>query len=131
MVKMDITNIQYPAEYFDVILCSHVLEHVPDDRKAMREFWRTLKPTGWAILLVPIMAEVTFEDPTIVDPQERLIAFGQEDHVRKYGRDYIDRLREAGFKVTVTTVADIAPDQESAQRMGLTADSGEIYYCTR
>lgn len=131
MVKMDITNIQYPDEYFDVILCSHVLEHVPDDRKAMREFWRTLKPTGWAILLVPIMAETTFEDPTIVDPKERLIAFGQEDHVRKYGRDYIDRLREAGFTVSVTTVTDMVPDREAALRMGLTAESGEIYYCTR
>lgn len=65
MVKMDITNIQYPDDSFDVILCSHVLEHVPDDRKAMREFWRVLKPTGWAILLVPIMAEVTFEDPSM------------------------------------------------------------------
>ncbi|ABY34687.1 MAG TPA: SAM-dependent methyltransferase [Chloroflexus aurantiacus] len=131
MVKMDITNIQYPDASFDVILCSHVLEHVPDDRKAMREFWRVLKPTGWAILLVPIMAEVTFEDPSIVDPQARFIAFGQEDHVRVYGRDFPDRLRGAGFTVQTTTVTDLVPDPEAAVQMGLTKDSGEIYFCTK
>lgn len=125
-----LTDIRYPDESFDVILCSHVLEHVQDDRKAMREFHRVLKPDGWAILLVPITADKTFEDPSIVDPQARLAAFGQEDHVRRYGPDYIDRLREAGFTVEVTRPADlVAPD--GIVRMGLTAAAGEIYYCTK
>ena len=84
MVKMDITDIQYPDNPFDVIYCSHVLEHVPDDRRALSEFYRILKPTGWAILLVPIIAEKTFEDPSITDPSERLKLFGQADHVRGY-----------------------------------------------
>jgi 2-polyprenyl-3-methyl-5-hydroxy-6-metoxy-1,4-benzoquinol methylase len=57
MVKMDITDIQYPDNTFDVIYCSHVLEHIPDDRKAMREFYRVLKPGGWAIVQVPVTAE--------------------------------------------------------------------------
>ena len=83
MVKMDITNIAYPDQSFDVIYCSHVLEHVHDDRKAMREFFRVLKDKGWAILLVPIYAEKTFENPSIVEPTARLKAFGQEDHVRE------------------------------------------------
>jgi SAM-dependent methyltransferase len=69
MVKMDITDIPYPDESFEVIYCSHVLEHVPDDQKAMKEFYRVLKPGGWAILLVPITADKTFEDPAIVDPE--------------------------------------------------------------
>lgn len=86
MVKMDITDIQYPENYFDIIFCSHVLEHVLDDKKAMREFLRVLKPTGWAVLQVPIMAMKTIEDPSITDPDERLRVFGQHDHVRRYGK---------------------------------------------
>jgi SAM-dependent methyltransferase len=130
MVKMDITNIIYPDEYFDVIYCSHVLEHVQDDRKAMREFYRTLKDTGWAILLVPITADRTVEDPSIVDPEERSRVFGQEDHVRRYGPDYVHRLREAGFTVEVTEVNDLVLTGE-AERMGLTSASAQIFYCTK
>jgi SAM-dependent methyltransferase len=130
MVRMDVERIQYPDESFDVIFCSHVLEHVDDDRRAMREFARVLKRDGWAILLVPIMADVTYEDPTITDPAERLRAFGQEDHVRRYGPDYADRLREAGFHVTITGIADLV-SPEDAVRMGLTAAAGDIYFCTR
>ena len=130
MVKMDITNIEYPDQSFDVIYCSHVLEHVQDDKRAMREFFRVLKNNGWAILLVPITSEKTFEDPSIVEPLERLKAFGQEDHVRRYGPDYVDRLREAGFSIEVTKVNDLVQGDE-AVRMGLTPASGEIYYCTK
>ena len=130
MVKMDITNIEYPDQSFDVIYCSHVLEHVQDDRKAMREFCRVLKSNGWAILLVPITAEETYEDPSIVEPEERLKAFGQADHVRRYGPEYVDRLREAGFRVEVTKINDLVQNDE-AIRMGLTSAAGEIYYCTK
>lgn len=130
MERMDITDIQYPDETFDVIYCSHVLEHVPDDRKAMREFRRVLKKTGWAILLVPITVDKTVEDPSITDPAERLRLFGQEDHVRRYGPDYLSRLREAGLDVKVRLPADVASPDE-VLRMGLTPPSGEIYYCRR
>jgi SAM-dependent methyltransferase len=130
MVAMDVEDIRMPDASFDVIFCSHVLEHVHDDRKAMREFLRVLKPDGWAILLVPIMADATFEDPTVTDPAERLRLFGQADHVRRYGPDYVDRLREAGFAVTTTRVSDLASPEEAA-RMGLTHATGEIYHCTR
>lgn len=129
MVKMDITDIQYPDESFDVIYCSHVLEHVEEDKRAMREFYRVLKQSGWAILLVPITADKTIEDPSIVEPAERLKAFGQENHVRRYGLDYLDRLQEAGFKVKVSNVADVF-DKNDAVYMGLTA-GGAIYYCTK
>ena len=130
MVKMDITNIDFPDRSFDVIYCSHVLEHVQDDRKAMREFFRTLKCNGWAIFLVPINAEKTIEDSSIADPEERLKVFGQKDHVRRYGPDYADRLREAGFIVEIVKVNDLVQNNE-AVRMGLTSASGEIYFCTK
>jgi SAM-dependent methyltransferase len=131
MVKMDITNIRYPDGSFDVIYCSHVLEHVLEDRKAMREFYRVLKSNGWAILLVPINEPVkTYEDSSIEAPLDRLKAFGQEDHVRSYGPDYVDRLREAGFKVKITKVDDCVQKDE-AILMGLTPASGHIYYCTK
>lgn len=130
MVKMDITDIQFPDESFDAIYCSHVLEHVQDDKRAMREFFRVLKNGGWAILLVPITSEQTIEDPSIVDPKERLRVFGQEDHVRRYGPDYVDRLREAGFKVEITKACELVDDKGIVE-MGLTPASGEIYYCTK
>lgn len=128
-VKMDITNIDFAGESFDAIYCSHVLEHVQDDRKALGEFYRVLKNNGWAVFMVPITEEKTYEDPRITDPQERKKAFGQEDHVRCYGKDFKDRLSEAGFKVTVATAEDLCSEEEIVQ-MGLLKHE-EIYYCTK
>jgi SAM-dependent methyltransferase len=130
MVKMDVTDIGYPDRYFDAIYCSHVLEHVPDDRKAMGEFYRVLKPGGWAILLVPVEADQTFEDLSIIDPKERLRLFGNPGHVRRYGPDFADRLREVGFKVTVTAPAGFLTPAE-IEEMGITSAAGEIYYCEK
>jgi SAM-dependent methyltransferase len=130
MVKMDITDIQYPKESFDIIYCSHVLEHVQEDVKAMVEFYRVLKSDGWAILLVPIVSEKTYEDASIVDQDERLKAFGHPEHVRNYGPDYVDRLREAGFSVDTIRGSDLV-NANQAERMGLTPASGEIFYCTK
>lgn len=130
MVKMDITDIRYPDNTFDVIYCSHVLEHVVDDLRAMREFYRVLKPGGWAILLVPITTKKTFEDPTVTDPKERLKLFGQEDHLRRYGIDYLERLKNAGFTVNIIKASDFMQDKEIVS-MGITEAAGEIYYCTK
>jgi len=130
MRKMDITNIDDPDETYDVIYCSHVLEHVPDDREAIREFFRVLKPEGWAILLVPITADKTFEDLSVTDPAERTRLFGQPDHVRVYGPDFVDRLRDAGFIVTVTSPSDMLSSDE-AVRMGINHEAGQIYYCRK
>lgn len=103
IVRCDITAIEYGDASFDLIICSHVLEHVPDDRLAMRELFRVLKPGGTAILQVPISAslERTVEDPQLTDPRERERRFGQYDHVRIYGADYPARLRESGFLVEI------------------------------
>jgi len=129
MVKMDITEIQYPDNTFDVIYCSHVLEHVQDDRKAMVEFCRVLKPVGWAILQVPITVDTTFEDPTVISSQEREQLFGQEDHVRRYGPDYKDRLMEAGFTVTVDGFVR-GFDDRTASRFGLMRNE-DVYFCRK
>ena len=100
-VKADICNLPFKDHQFDVILCNHVLEHIPDDKKAMSELFRVLKPGGWAIFQIPqdLSRATTFEDDRIIDPKERTRIFGQYDHVRIYGRDYFDQLRQAGFVV--------------------------------
>jgi predicted SAM-dependent methyltransferase len=129
MVKMDITDIQYSDNTFDVIYCSHVLEHVSDDRKAMREFHRVLKPRGWAILQVPIVAETTFEDSTVIHPEERRRLFGQHDHVRQYGLDYKERLISAGFSVTVDGfVREL--NNRTVRRLGLIRNE-DVYFCRK
>ncbi len=101
--QLDVTQIQYSDGSFDGAVCNHVLEHVPDDRLAMSELHRVLKPGGWAMLQVPVEWErdETFEDPGVTDPRERERLFGQYDHVRVYGRDYVSRLEGAGFEVEV------------------------------
>ena len=100
-VKMDIHEIPFNENTFDVVLCNHVLEHVRDDIKAMNEIHRVLKPGGFAILQVPFfnpIHEHTFEDNSITDKREREKIFGQDDHVRKYGHDYSQRIAQSGLK---------------------------------
>ncbi|MBZ4645377.1 MAG: methyltransferase type 11 [Clostridia bacterium] len=106
IIKLDITDINFPSDYFDIIICNHVLEHVPEDKKAMTELYRVLKPNGFAILQVPLSKNLkqTYEDPTITSPEQRRTHFGQEDHVRIYGMDYVDRLQESGFLVNIYDV---------------------------
>jgi ubiquinone/menaquinone biosynthesis C-methylase UbiE len=100
-LRADITAIPIADKNVDVVLCNHVLEHVPNDRKAMAELYRILRPGGWGILMHPVREDMehTYEDFAIVGPQERERAFGQHDHVRLYGRDFLDRLRSVGFEV--------------------------------
>ncbi len=102
MQHMDMTDVPFKDGAFDLIVCVHVLEHVPDDRRAMREMVRVLKPGGVAMLLVPIVLEQpTLEDPAVVTPAQRKTAYWQEDHMRLYGGDFAERLEEEGFSVTV------------------------------
>jgi hypothetical protein len=101
-VKADICALPFEDNSYDFILCNHVLEHIPNDLKAMEELYRVLKPGGTAILQVPLEEdrENTFEDDAITDQRERTRIFGQYDHVRVYGQDYYNRLEEVGFKAT-------------------------------
>lgn len=100
-VKADICNLPFKDDEFDVIFCNHVLEHIPDDTKAMSELHRILKVGGWGIFQIPqdLNRKTTFEDNSITDKKERAKIFGQYDHVRVYGLDYFDKLRSIGFKV--------------------------------
>lgn len=115
---LDVTAIDHPDASFDVVLCNHVLEHVPDDRAALRELRRVTRPDGWALIQVPMLRERTDEDPSVTDPQERLRRFMQADHVRVYGRDFLDRLREAGWAPETHVLRDRFSQREK-RRMGL------------
>ncbi|MBN3940600.1 class I SAM-dependent methyltransferase [Nostoc sp. NMS9] len=131
MVQMDITDIQYPNNVFDVILCSHVLEHIPNDWQAMAELCRVLKPGGWAILHIPLdpKLEKTLEGTSDLSPEERERLFGHHDHMRMYGRDYKEKLEKAGFTVKVDSYAqELGID--NIQKFGLMPDE-DIYYCTK
>jgi predicted SAM-dependent methyltransferase len=130
MVQMDLMDIDFPEDWFDVIFCSHVLEHVADDRRAMRELRRVLKPGGWALLPIPpIRIEKTTEDPGVTDPEERRRRFGQHDHVRRYGRDYVDRLREAGFRVTAASASEVV-GADQVERLGV-GNGDAIFLCEK
>ena len=129
-VSADITNLSFDSDFFDGILCSHVLEHVLDDRSAMKEFFRVLRPMGWAVLQVPLELdrEFTYEDATIASSADRMKAFGNESHVRVYGRDYPERLRSTGFNASLIGCEEILPG--GVLRHGM--DPGEpLCYCTK
>lgn len=100
-IKADLTNLPFAENIYDIIICNHVLEHIEQDKMAMAEIYRVLKPGGIAILQVPYDAkrEKTFSDDSIVDPKERARIFGQYDHVRVYGMDYFKTLASIGFNV--------------------------------
>lgn len=130
MVQVDITGIPFEEDSFDVIICNHVLEHIEQDRKAMQELFRVLKPGGWAMLQVPLDGRiVTYEDHTIVQPEERERFFGQHDHVRRYGLDYKEKLEKVGFEVKVDQfVKEFSPEQ--IYRYGLKANE-DLYVCSK
>lgn len=100
---LDLTKLDLPDESWDVMICYHILEHIPDDRQAIREMFRVLKPGGWAVVQVPVREQPdTLEDPAIVTPEQRDEAYGQADHVRFYGwKDFAERFEAAGFEVTI------------------------------
>jgi len=112
MDKIDLTATTYHDNSFDFILCSHVLEHILNDQQAIAEMYRILKPGGTTIIQVPLQDAPTYENPDIITPEERLIHFGQSDHVRIYGLDIKERLIAAGFQIHVEKCSDILLDNE-------------------
>jgi SAM-dependent methyltransferase len=135
---VDVTNLPFPDETFDLVLCSHVLEHVPDDSVAMSELRRVLRPHGVAILQQPVDAarSTTLEDASVVAAKDRRRMFGQSDHVRLYGRDVQSRLEAAGFRVELTRYPE-ALDELTARRHGLLREAAggvrldDVYACRR
>ena len=131
-VKMDIHDIPFDDNTFDVVFCNHVMEHVDDDIRAMSELKRVLKPGGWGIIQIPIfhpVPDTTDEDPSISDPKVREQRFGQSDHVRLYGKDYPQRLEKAGFRVTVDRyVTELAA--QKVKRHALPLDE-EVFFVAK
>jgi hypothetical protein len=116
----DLTALPDPDGSFDVVICNHVLEHIPDDRAAMREVRRVLRPGGFAVLQHPIFARShTLEDPAIVSEEERLRVYGQEDHVRRYGWDFVERLRDEGFEEIEAVEIELEVPEHLRARYGL------------
>lgn len=128
-LRMDLTATPICSHTFDAIICIHVLEHVKEDRRAMQELFRVLKPGGWALISAPMrLDQETFEDPSITTPEERQRAFGEAEHVRIYGQDLIDRLQEVGFRVQLHPSTDVRG--QMAEKYGLRDDENTMY-CTK
>jgi predicted SAM-dependent methyltransferase len=124
-----VQQIPLDNESIDIVICNHILEHVEDDRKALHELHRILRPGGWGVVLVPqdLERDATFEDDTITSPEERARVFGQYDHRRIYGRDYADRLRECGFEVEEIDYEKRLSEEEVKQY----ATAGERLYIVK
>jgi SAM-dependent methyltransferase len=121
---VDITNICFESESHNYIVCNHVLEHIPDDYKALKELYRVLKKDGTAFLSVPIKGEITDEDLSIADPDERTKRFGQFDHVRYYGMDFKTRIESVGFQVSVITPKDVIKNERLRELFGINVTEG-------
>ncbi|MBV8666790.1 MAG: methyltransferase domain-containing protein, partial [Burkholderiaceae bacterium] len=120
VVKIDMMDIPFPDQTFDIIIANHVLEHVGDDLSALKELYRVCKTGGIAILQTPYSAKLhsTLSDPGVDSDQARLQLYGQEDHVRLYGRDIFERFSSVGFVAKVASHADVLSDVD-AQRYGV------------
>lgn len=129
--RVDLQSLPFRDESYDAIICSHVLEHVPDDKKAMRDMCRILRAGGSAFVLVPIKTSLprTYEDPTITSTEERRTHFGQRDHLRWYAMDIVDRLQDAGFAVTVHEYPSTLLSAAEAERMRITRD--RVLHCMK
>jgi SAM-dependent methyltransferase len=128
-LRMDLTAVPIRSSSVDAVICMHVLEHVQDDRTAMAELHRILKPGGWALISVPVRLDgPTYEDASIVTPAAREAAFGETTHVRYYGFDVSDRLAASGFDVQIDLASDI--DEATKRRYGL-LDDENIFMCRK
>jgi SAM-dependent methyltransferase len=130
-IKLDVMNMPFEDNSFDVVFCNHVMEHVENDIMAMSEIYRVLKPGCWAIIQSPVYPylEITIEDTSITDPKDRERVYGQDDHMRKYGKDYGTRLQKAGFQVKEDDFLNDL-DPEVRKRFALPEEE-IIYFCEK
>lgn len=132
MRAMDLTALPLPDEAYTLVYCSNVLEHIPDDGRAIGEMRRVLKRGAQAVIIVPVQGETTDEDPTVTDPRERHARYGQFDHVRFYGSDIIHRLSALGFRVTRLDVSQLDADlveRHGLPRSGSRATMQKMFLC--
>lgn len=130
MRRMDLTNIELPAASKTLVWCSHVLEHIPDDRKALSEIYRVLEPGGMAVFQVPIGEGGTREDPSVASEADRLENYLQEDHVRLYGLDIVDRIKAAGFDCEVLSTSQL-PEADQVLYGVRTRHFREVFVCRK
>jgi SAM-dependent methyltransferase len=125
--KGDITELPFADGTFDVVLCQHVLEHVEDDRRSLSEIRRVLRNDGWAVISVPIRPDqATLEDPSVTDPEERTRLFGEPGHVRFYGYDLADRIKDAGLDPILQPGEQVSDDE--CRAFGLRKDEN-LFLC--
>jgi hypothetical protein len=125
----DVVRLPFANASFDVVICIHVLEHVIDDKQAIDELFRVLKPGAWALISVPLLLDrPTREDPSITDPNDRQRLFGEPTHIRFYGTDLADRLKSAGFEVTLDLAERIPLDK---RHLFALRDDENIFYCQK
>ncbi|MFT7287637.1 MAG: putative SAM-dependent methyltransferase [Halieaceae bacterium] len=128
MVCLDMQDMVYPNETMDALYSSHVLQDVPNDRKAIAECYRVLRPGGWAVLNVPLFAAAT-QESTLPGNVRASWDKRPDEHVRDYGPDYTDRLEEAGFVTEVFAVEDLEPDPLLRERMGISGPrTGYVHF---
>jgi len=130
MRRMDIMNIELPDSSRTLIWCSHVLEHVADDRKVLSEFFRVLEPGGILVLQVPVSGAKTMEDSSLTTDAQRLKAFLQEDHVRLYGLDLAKRIEAAGFECEVLSTANLPLSDQTLYSLN-TPFFREVFFCRK
>lgn len=134
-ISFDITDLNFAEQSFDYILCNHVLEHIEDDAQAISELYRVTKPGGTVIIMLPTKGRETFEDPEIVTEEDRLKAYGQRDHVRIYGLDFVERLKAGGFRVDVLDfLASETPQNIERQKLRISSsffDTTEYIFVAR
>jgi predicted SAM-dependent methyltransferase len=130
MVNMDLCKLELPDESYTLIYCSHVLEHISDDRAAMREMYRVCKKGGMAIVQIPVWGKETIEDPNVVTEEQRLDHYNQKDHVRAYGMDVVDRLTDVGFKVEIHR-PDEFPQKEVFRHSMAFLSTNEVFICRK
>lgn len=128
MMRMDLTDLEFSERSKTLVWCSHVLEHIQDDRKALSEIYRVLEPGGVLVLQVPIGGDKTFEDSSVTSDVERLEKFLQQNHVRLYGRDVKQRIQGAGFACEMLTSADL-PLAEQTLYAVRTPFYREVFLC--
>lgn len=130
MQKMDLTNLDLADCSKTLVWCSHVLDDIPDDRKALSEIFRVLRPGGILVLQVTIGGDTTYEDPSVVTRAERLEKFLWEDHVRLYGRDLLRRVEEQGFKCQILSATDLSSSDQTLYSVNSPLYR-EVFFCQR
>ena len=125
--QFDVMSIPHPNESFDAVFCSHVLQDVPDDLQAMREFFRILSPGGWAILNVPVVTDASADHQSQPGNIRKATDKRPDEHLRSYGEDYPDRMRGIGFQVDTIKGSDLFGPEELTRLAMDRKETGAVY----